>query len=960
MLALPNPLVITVDPELAGWVEDRRANLGLRDRTAIRAMPLEEARRFEELERLALLPGIENGRAHGDTALYNLLGWTRFDLLATAVRDDLFGTEHLAWVDLGIGHIARPPLTFPAPTDAVTVLQMRPLFAEELENRSEVHRFERGRIAAGVIRGNRRTLEQLTDLFEAELSSVLDEGRRPTDQTILSALSASHPHLFDYTFGDYATILRSWDLVRGDAPTVLANIAHCRRFERWSDAGSRCALLRRSVEEGAVRLRPEELRQLEVEEALAAANDIGEEDPCKVPQRISHPDADVEAPGRQTVALCMIVRNEAKVIERCLASVRSIIDRWVIVDTGSTDGTPEIVTAALHDIPGELHHRPWIDFGTNRSQLMELARGTADLLLLLDADQTIAATGPLPWLDADAYLVGHSGPLAYAVPRVLRGDRSWRFEGATHEHLASDEDFTMEDLDVLTVEHHADGGSRTDKFTRDRDLLAARLAQHPDDVRATFYLAQTMRDLGEPAAAAELYRRRVELGGWDEEVFYAAFQLGVLVADVHWRAGLSFLVDAWERRPTRSEPLYEIATRARAAGDAEVALWAASTGVNLPMPADVLFVHRFVYEWGMRFELSIACALAGDIGQALDLTDELLALEAVPDDVRVALRSNRAWCLANVQDTLARPTRPLGLPPTLHELAPSFDLARFSEPDLDGRACNPSVASGPDECAAIVRSVNYDLIGGRYRMLGGDDVVRTVNHLVRLDSDLSPGQYLRLDDPPAFERHPTSVRGFEDCRLFSWHGSWWASATVRDADPDEVCRMVLLRVGEAGFESMRSLPSPEPGRHEKNWMPFIASDALHFVYSCRPFVVLRWDEQDATLTEARRVRTDHRFAGWRGGSPGLAIDGGHLFVVHQAWPDADGRRYTHRFLTVNGDLDPTGISEPFAFVHDGIEFCAGLARHGDDVLVSFGIDDRAAVVGSLALDEVIDMIEPLG
>src|SRR5919108_4103124 len=64
-----------------------------------------------------------------------------------------------------------------------------------------------------------------------------------------------------------------------------------------------------------------------------------------------------------TIALCMIVRDEAAVIERCLASVRPHIDAWVICDTGSVDDTPDRVRSALAGIPRRLHHRPLIDFG---------------------------------------------------------------------------------------------------------------------------------------------------------------------------------------------------------------------------------------------------------------------------------------------------------------------------------------------------------------------------------------------------------------------------------------------------------------------------------------------------------------------------------------------------------------------------------------------------------------------
>ena len=82
----------------------------------------------------------------------------------------------------------------------------------------------------------------------------------------------------------------------------------------------------------------------------------------------------------------MIVRNEAQVVERCIASVRPIITHWCIVDTGSTDGTQELVAQALEGLPGTLHQRAWRNFGHNRTELMRLSRGMADYLLLVEPD----------------------------------------------------------------------------------------------------------------------------------------------------------------------------------------------------------------------------------------------------------------------------------------------------------------------------------------------------------------------------------------------------------------------------------------------------------------------------------------------------------------------------------------------------------------------------------------------
>ena len=72
------------------------------------------------------------------------------------------------------------------------------------------------------------------------------------------------------------------------------------------------------------------------------------------------------------ICLTMIVKNEAHIIRRCLESVRDFIDYWVIVDTGSTDGTQQLIRQLMGDIPGELHARPWKNFGHNRSESLGL------------------------------------------------------------------------------------------------------------------------------------------------------------------------------------------------------------------------------------------------------------------------------------------------------------------------------------------------------------------------------------------------------------------------------------------------------------------------------------------------------------------------------------------------------------------------------------------------------------
>lgn len=341
----------------------------------------------------------------------------------------------------------------------------------------------------------------------------------------------------------------------------------------------------------------------------------------------------------------MIVKNESAIIRRCLSSVKPLIDHWLIIDTGSTDNTKQLIEKELAGIPGQLVDRPWVNFGYNRSELTALAKGRADYLLLVDADNIVRTSSDFKKsLDADAYFIRSVGDVQYDRYLLVRGSLDWQYIGATHEYIYCAERRTDEHLESLWVEHLADGGTRPEKYQRDLRILSDSLEQDPGNRRTVFYLAQTYRDMGDDSNAIKYYQQRAAMGGWEEEVAYSMYQVGELYGKLdRWSDAVYWLLRAYETRPTRAEPLHAICAYYRRNRCYRLGYLFAKAAADIPMSSDILFIHRSVYEYMIADELSICAYYVGNHEESARLCEALLRNQRVPNHERSRIKANHAF-----------------------------------------------------------------------------------------------------------------------------------------------------------------------------------------------------------------------------------------------------------------------------------------------------------------------------
>jgi len=337
----------------------------------------------------------------------------------------------------------------------------------------------------------------------------------------------------------------------------------------------------------------------------------------------------------------MVVKNEEKVIERCIDSVKDIIDYYVIVDTGSSDSTIEKIKSSLKNIPGEIHNSKWVNFGFNRSEALKLAKDKTDYALLLDADMTVDLHNfNKEDLKYDGYYLRYNGDCDYAQILLINNRLSWSYIGVTHEYLFGSFNTTGE-LDSIKINHYKDGGSKSDKYERDIKLLEQGIIDEPNNARYYFYLAKSHRDIEQYEKAIIYFLKRAKMGGWEEEVYYSIYQLGYCSEKLgKLKEAKYYYLQAWEYRPTRAESLYGLIALSRIRKEFRQAYMYVKQALEISYPKDLLFIQKNIYDYLLLFEKSIISYWLGKYEESIKDSKLLIESKLVPESIKIQAQKN--------------------------------------------------------------------------------------------------------------------------------------------------------------------------------------------------------------------------------------------------------------------------------------------------------------------------------
>lgn len=652
--------------------------------------------------------------------------------------------------------------------------------------------------------------------------------------------------------------------------------------------------------------------------------------------------APVQVPLKGRLCLNMIVKNESRIIERLLGSVLSIIDTYCICDTGSTDDTKAKIVAFMTAAgkPGEVFDEPFRNFGYNRTVALERAARWGTYALLLDADMklVVSPTFSAAALTENGYsILQKSGPLEYYNMRIVKTGIGVRCMGPTHEYYDFPSGGNNHKVSTLVIDDIGDGGAKADKYERDVRLLLAGIAEEPKNERYYFYLANSYKDSGRPAEAINMYKKRIALGGWVEEVFYACYELGNMykaIGDIP--QALYYWLEGYNVRPCRTESLYEVTKYYREVGKNAMARVYCDIGLRTPFPKnDVLFIKRPVYDYLFLYEHSILAyynKVPVDHYRYLDLIGTDYNKGNVLSNYRFYKRCLKDLSGVTDLDVGGSVTKTIG------------------GRDDDFVSSSPCIVPWGDGYLLNTRYVNYRIQeDGSYKFKHDDGKITTLQRVQWLHRDF---RVLRTHWLDAVHDESLRYQGVEDVKMITDKGEILFLGTVEDKATGRIT------VGGGVYDTTKdrllptSFASPTGRVCEKNWCYFhTGAGDLRVVYEWSPLTI-GTIQGGGLSVQTRSTAVPLFFRDVRGSSNGCLVGDDIWFLCHLV-EYSTPRHYYHLLIVLDAATSQyKRHSILFTFHGDPIEYALGLVVEPTRLVVSYSRMDRTSAILTLPREVV--------
>jgi len=653
----------------------------------------------------------------------------------------------------------------------------------------------------------------------------------------------------------------------------------------------------------------------------------------------------IQEEGVPTLCLNMIVKNESKIITRLLESVLPIIDSYCICDTGSTDETKELIETffELNGIPGKVVYEPFKDFAHNRNFALQACLGMSDYVLLLDADMILKHGETFDkkiLLNADTFtILQGSDSFYYQNTRVVKNNGLFSYSGVTHEYVNTPPDCVKGSIekDQLFISDIGDGGAKSDKYERDIRLLSEALEKDPNTLadRYLFYLANSYKDSGKYTEAIETYKKRIKVGGWDQETWYCYYRIGDCYKKLD-RIGdaIYYWMEAYDFLPDRLENIQEIICHYRHISKHKLCKHFYDIAINVLNKNQnrdhFLFLHNDVYAYKIYYEYTIIASWL----KIYKINNELM---------KVFNNCSETWIINN---TLSNMKYYKDVLKQKHMIDLSSSETHFIQNKYrkfnSSSSCILPKQNG-DGYIMNVRYVNY-VISDKGYYSNCDDYIITINKYVELDNNFCITSEKRF----FIENEDRRYLGIEDVRfypndknpeLLEFVGTGYhKDETIGIIKGTYDLQDKILRGTEIKTSFVKS-------DCEKNWVNVNYKNENHFIYKWSPLQIGKVNENtnELDLVESRD-NMPKIFSHARGSSCGYTFGNQIWFVLHIVSYEQP-RHYYHIFAVFDLDMNLQKYSAPFKFEGvDPIEYCVGIMVEKDRVIVPYSTWDRSTKI----------------
>jgi len=648
-----------------------------------------------------------------------------------------------------------------------------------------------------------------------------------------------------------------------------------------------------------------------------------------------------------TICLNMIVKNESNTITRLFDSVIHLIDCYCICDTGSTDDTVSIIYRYFKEkqIPGKIVYQDFVDFSHNRNYALEAALDMAEYLLLLDADM-ILQTFNLNWKKEELgkydayYLFQGNDTYFYKNIRIIR-NKNIQYIGATHEYLSTPSYFSFYEVmkSQLFILDIGDGGAKTNKYNRDILLLTAEIEKDPLNIRSHFYLANSYFDIGEFEKAIPIYIKRIQLGGWIQEIWYSYYRIGLSYQKIGKMGdAMNYWLEGYHVFPQRLEALYEIVFFYRNNGKNLLAdLYYGICKKQLDMKHsrnDYLFINNDIYTYKLYYEYTIF---------SYYLSNKNIQYETI----QVLNYCKNEVEIDNLFTNLKFYKQILSAIQTIdftNEITLNIN-------DVPTKFYSSSSCIIPN-CLSNGYLMNQRYVN--YRISGNGDYLDCDKYIISVNAFLELDHKFRITSFKLFhqEYEPRRYLGVEDIRIIYNQNAGKYQFIGTALHQDNRIGMVYgdYNTRENTLYTNELLNINDC---EKNWVYLPTPEEMLVIYSWYPLKIGHINQFNNTWVPRFERKMPPFFSRVRGSTCGVYEKEKNIywFVCHLVSYE-NPRHYYHIFVIFDDNMNLLKYSAPLKFSDNCIEYCLGLLVESERIVLTYSTMDKTTHLGIYARQDI--------